>query len=182
MTIEQLGILLTLLLTTVGWMVTAYYQRKILERQLESERQKEARLLVVPVKIQRLNEMRSWVDAALELIPLKLNNLVYKHYNTKSEMPPSENLGNKFKDWVSSSGKYTALITQLEIEYEPKTRGLSTLISQLYQNMIDFMSTDLTPQENFDEIYQAIIDATSNLFAGIDELIELCATQELRHK
>jgi len=40
MTIEEIGILLSLLLTTVGWSVTAYYQRQISERQIKAEKEK----------------------------------------------------------------------------------------------------------------------------------------------
>lgn len=40
MTIEEIGILLSLLLTIIGWSVTAYYQRQISERQIKAEREK----------------------------------------------------------------------------------------------------------------------------------------------
>jgi hypothetical protein len=41
MTIEQIGILLSLLLTILGWSVTAYYQKQILEKQLKAEKEKQ---------------------------------------------------------------------------------------------------------------------------------------------
>lgn len=40
MSIEQIGILLTLLLTILGWSVTAYYQRQILEKQIQADKEK----------------------------------------------------------------------------------------------------------------------------------------------
>src|SRR5271157_1207309 len=181
MTIEQIGILLTLLLTIIGWVVTAYYQRKILDHQLESEKERDARMLIIPARIQRLNEMRTWVDSSTKIMTFKIDNLLIKIDAEKSPKPPLSNLEEMFRDWYAESTKYSAFITQMESVYAPKQKDLGTLVSQLHQSMIAFMSLDII--NSIDEIKavnQSLIELVAKLLVGIDELIELCAVRELR--
>jgi hypothetical protein len=61
MTSEQIS-LLTLLITILGWSVTALYQRRILERQIKAERELVARQLFVPGRVKQLEEFRAWLQ------------------------------------------------------------------------------------------------------------------------
>jgi hypothetical protein len=68
MTIEQIGILFSLILTILGWSVTAYYQRKILERQITAEREKEIRQVLIPRKLQELDTLKKWLEEGYKLL------------------------------------------------------------------------------------------------------------------
>lgn len=67
MTIEQIGILLSLLLTILGWSITAFYQRQILERQIAAEKERETRQLLIPRRIQQLEKIKSWAEEGYRL-------------------------------------------------------------------------------------------------------------------
>ena len=181
-TIEQLGILITLVLTVLGWFVTAWYQRKILDHQLASERRKDAKQLIIPVRIQKLNEIRSWVDRSIELMTLKLGNLLSVLSSEEFPEPQINDLGENFRNWYAKSGKYAAFLTQMRTYYKPKDEEFGNLIGQLHREMFDFMSPRLIKAKEIETKIRSISDVTAKLYLEIDELIELCAVDELRYK
>jgi hypothetical protein len=107
MTIQDIGILTTLVLTIIGWGVTFYYQRKLLEQQIKADREKifleynqklrelekESFLNIKEDSIHQINERR------LSIYP-KIAELIYRTRNLAREIchitEPNQILFNEF--------------------------------------------------------------------------------------
>jgi hypothetical protein len=108
MTIEQIGILLSLVLTLlslvltiVGWSVTAYYQRRILERQIAAEKEKEVRQLIIPHKIQQLEQIKNWVEEGYKLWHLWKDRPRQGYISTEKLGEQREEIDRLITTWVS---------------------------------------------------------------------------------
>ncbi|WP_420643316.1 hypothetical protein [Candidatus Leptofilum sp.] len=67
MTVQEFGILATLLLTIIGWGVTYYYQKRILERQMQFGRALEIKKLVAPRIFKQTDEIIQWLNEGQSL-------------------------------------------------------------------------------------------------------------------
>ena len=68
MTISVFASFVTLVVTIIGWVVTYRFQRKILEKQIEAERLRDVRALIVPRRIQSLGNLKQWLQQGQQLI------------------------------------------------------------------------------------------------------------------
>ncbi len=70
-----LGTGATLVITIAGWLVTAYFQKNILDRQIEAEKTRDTRHLVVPERLDRLRKLRAWFEEGSRFIAIGNNVL-----------------------------------------------------------------------------------------------------------
>jgi hypothetical protein len=141
MTIEQTGILLSLLLTIVGWGITAYYRRRILDRQIAAEREKEARQLIIPRKMEQLDAIKEWLEAGYRLWRLR-ESLPYDADNiSKKELENRrQEIDKQIHEWGAHYWSMVALAGVLdprdaESEQPEGRKDLGFMLSGIYHNM-----------------------------------------------
>ncbi len=73
MTIEQIALItsflisiFSLLVTVIGWGVTAYFQKQLLDRQIQAESKRVSRQLYIPKRILQLEEIKNWLQEGVE--------------------------------------------------------------------------------------------------------------------
>lgn len=142
MTIEQVGILLSLLITILGWSVTAYYQRRILERQIAAEREKEIRQAIIPRKIQLLEQIKSWVEEGYKLWHLWRGRSSQEYISRQDVVSKEllreqrEKLDEQIKNWTTV--EYTTIEALVEIvePFNPLIEdSLNTILKELVRAM-----------------------------------------------
>jgi hypothetical protein len=68
--IAALAAVASLIVTIVGWLLTARAQRQLLARQIEAERERERQRLFLPQRVQQLRDLKSWFEEGLRLLRL----------------------------------------------------------------------------------------------------------------
>jgi hypothetical protein len=108
MPIETIALFLTLfftaislILTIIGWKKTYDYQRKILERQIDAEKEKELRQLIVSRKIEQIRQITDWVTSGHSLWVEWLNRPKQLHLKSKDEQEKREAIDRKITNWKS---------------------------------------------------------------------------------
>ncbi len=175
MSIEQIGIFITLIITIAGWLVTGYYQRQILDRQIKYEREKEARQLIIPDRIQQIKNLRDWIEEGLEIVMFRLSQHGYPQYS-------SSGFEQKFKEWNSKSGKYVAIASMMSRTYLTSDKQIIQYIGQYLQGIMIFMSDDLNNIERATQLTQSLPNMASNILVMIDEILQRCAQEIIRQE
>ncbi|MEW5989030.1 MAG: hypothetical protein AB1791_20585 [Chloroflexota bacterium] len=184
MTTEQLTLVTTIIgwfvtvaLTAIGWVVIAYFQRRLLERQLQAEKElhslklaadheKEARQLITPQKIQDLQSLRSWLQEGFEFF-------VYKAGTTMGTRPAGE-MTEKLWEWNLRYSRLIAVVSSLDFEPFSVEKSLGSMVSSYYAGIVKLIQTNgLMPNpSDLAVISGALLDANKR----IDELIQLTAS------
>lgn len=85
MTIEEIGIIASLFLTFIGWSTTAYFQRKILDRQIQAEKDKLVQQFSHDKEMLALEYQQKILERRLTVYP-KLVELIYRTRNLSREI------------------------------------------------------------------------------------------------
>jgi len=178
MTIEQIALIisaLSLLITVIGWAVTAYFQRQLLERQIRAENVRVIRQLYIPQRIQQLENIKGWLQEGVGLISKK---------NEKSRLSPKDRelLEKQYREWKSQFFKITSLFG-IASKY-PDGESLGQTIIAYYEGIVHEMESDgrsdkeSTFASMIGEIFKGIDTISKGFEAikGTDELIEIVAT------
>lgn len=72
MTIEQVGIIATLILTVIGWGITAFIQWQILGRQISAEKEGQIRTIIFTERLKQLTELKTWFQDGEKLWRMSL--------------------------------------------------------------------------------------------------------------
>lgn len=171
MTIEEIGILLSLLVTIIGWSVTALYQKRILERQIIADKEKEVRQLIIPARVQQLQEIKNWLQTGLGIVSQKLSGLY-------------QDAAKQYANWKSQYFKVYLLSSQLELWFpdyhQIESRKLQEVIAD-YAQCMEQLFTDITEAEA-SQIAFSIGKTSLTAVQQLDSLIELSAAQEIDKK
>lgn len=141
MKIDQIGVLLSLLVSILGWSVTAYYQKKLLERQIQAEEDREVRKYIISRKVQQLEEIKEWLEEGYRLWSVR-DHLPYRGNISEQRILVSEQhrLDNEISEWASRYGSISTMVRLLEkLNEKPcpeeSEQSLGWMISRMYLNM-----------------------------------------------
>ena len=126
-----IGTGLTLIVTIGGWIVTYRLQRRILERQVLAERDRDVRQLIIPARLDELRNLRRWFQEGLKY--QSLGKAVYsrqdrwKQYDEWSSQGKAEVL---FAAVVENKAFYDAIEQTDSLAYLAQTffSSVSTLV------------------------------------------------------
>ena len=178
MTPEQLA-LLTLLVTIVGWAVTAFYQRRLLERQISADKDAAKRELLIPRYIQDLSTIRSWLEEGYRLWRLR------EHIPFRDDLKAARQvavekraLDEHIATWAAQHGSISTLARLVDRKI-PATvdddvgTNLNLMISRIYLNM-PTVNLAYDEDERFpDGALRAYLDYFEPCIRRIERLIEL---------
>lgn len=85
--------LLSLLVTIIGWFYTAYHQRRILERQIVAEKDKERNKIYISQTLSEISMLRKWFNEGYALVPSGEKPL------RDSE---KEEIKRRYKKWIAN--------------------------------------------------------------------------------
>jgi len=173
MTIEIIGIFfssLSLLITIIGWSVTARYQKEILERQIAAEREKDIRQIIIPRKIQQLETIKNWVENGYKLWHRWKDRPRQEYMSNESLKAQREEIDKDIHNWISVEYMPVEAILDTIEPYETREDGsLSDMLSKFATAMptgnphyydeqpkFELYKTELSIEESYSEIMQKI--------------------------
>lgn len=138
--------LVTLLFTVCGWLYTASAQKRLLEMQLEANKERDARQLYIPQRVERLRELRDWFEEGMALLNMRKQSIA--------------GIEARYHLWQS---KYTKLETQfLETDLAQK-------ISIFYAFVYASLDEAVEPLDNGDVRY---LNHATKTFAAASQMID----------
>ncbi len=147
----------TLIVTSIGWLVTALIQKKILDRQLKADLEKEIRQVTVPRKLKDLDEINEWLQEGGNLRSSMALNLG-KGTNGGIIVNVNDDLLNRFKEWeIQCMTKIifkSAQFDELDDVKDPE-KALSMIVLAYSRKITDFLKNE---QDNWEQSLQLILD------------------------
>lgn len=171
--------LLTLLITILGWSVTALYQRRILERQIKAERELAALQLFLPSRVKQLEDFRVWLQESA---------------NVFSPASSGDFRGTEaaISEWRKQFARFGILATTLDSDFPlAQTNELQytfeTLIVKANNAMDEFLVAIHGNDEENIEMFgkhneQLFRETLPNAIKRLDKIIEQTATLGMTQK
>jgi hypothetical protein len=177
MSIEKIGILLSLLsllITILGWSITARYQKQILERQIAAEREKDIRQIIIPRKIQQLETIKDWVENGYKLWHRWKDRPRQEYMFNEKLKAQREEIDKRIHNWVSV--EYMPVESILDIIEPYETReddNLADMLSKFASAMPTGNPHYYDEHPNFETNTDLFFDKCySEIMQKIDGLIE----------
>lgn len=177
MTIE-LSLLISifsLLVTIIGWGITAYFQKKLLDKQIQAENTRISRQLYIPQRIMQLEKIKNWLQEGIELA-VKINN-------RKDKPSPDEQttLYKQYQAWRLQFVTLAPLFVSATSKYRKSSLDLWTSIGVFFKNLVQQIGDNEQEAVFFNErqeiakIFATIIIKGHETIRSIDYLIEKVA-------
>jgi hypothetical protein len=171
--IEEIGILLTLLLTILGWGVTSFYQRQLLERQISVDKDKE----IIARKLTELDKLKSWLEDGFRL---------WKKREGIASLPAKQRAEHRVKidyeilDWAAKYGPFASLASTFDAAEATRNRHLTqrplrNVISGIYRKMPVVDSAYDKFPDSSQKLDQLFADDYPEAMKRIEALIEQTA-------
>ena len=146
----------SLLVTIIGWGITAYFQKKLLDKQIHAENTRVSRQLYIPQRIMQLEKIKNWLQEGIELA-VKVNN-------RKDKPSPDEQviLYKQYIAWRSQFITLAPLYVSAVSKYKKSGLDLWTSITLFHNNLVQQIGDDEQDAVFFNESLE-----TAKIFASI---------------
>jgi hypothetical protein len=161
--------------TSIGWLVTALIQKKILDRQLKADLEKEIRQVTVPRRIKSLDEINEWFQEGTNLRSEMVLNLG-KDTNGGIIVNLNDDILNRFEKWeikcMNEIIFKSAQFDELGDVRDPE-KALSMIVLAYSLKIEDFIKNE---QDNWEQSLQTILDLEARATNIMDHLTKKIAS------
>jgi hypothetical protein len=148
---------LTLVATIIGWFITWHRQGQILERQIKAEKERDARQILVPTRLDRLRELRAWFHQGIKLLTSKVSGI-----------PTSESEG--VNEWLLDSFELMVFAASIEGMSPAEAIEQEDTLAKMVETFLNEAKRSMDRRE-----LTARIDVYEKAIARIDALEEKIA-------
>ncbi|MBI4630693.1 MAG: hypothetical protein HY740_03065 [Chloroflexi bacterium] len=129
---------LSLVISMVGWFITAHYQQQILERQIAAEREGQTTQIILTQRVEQLNTLKEWFQDGERIWSTRKNsNADDKEAITK--------LQDDLRKWELRSGNIKATATVIDNTYPFYNSVSGCLFFIIEWSIYRFVGTDTLP-------------------------------------